>query len=199
MLSVSSFVKFFKFALTKTKPMKTSFPMILKNGWIYGLILAAISIVFSLLMYIFNVNMFTISFGIISFLVFVVAIPVTIGILGGNSLRLKFAPERQISYLDAVLSCLVIFLIGFLLSNLYSYIFNNFIDPEFMKQQVAKMTEMLQNYNLPQEKIDESIAKVEASNNIGKQILNSLIISAVLSLLVGLVIRKKDKVEEKMI
>ncbi|HNW74162.1 MAG: DUF4199 domain-containing protein [Bacteroidales bacterium] len=179
--------------------MKTSFPMILKNGWIYGLILAAISIVFSLLMYIFNVNMFTISFGIISFLVFVVAIPVTIGILGGNSLRLKFAPERQISYLDAVLSCLVIFLIGFLLSNLYSYIFNNFIDPEFMKQQVAKMTEMLQNYNLPQEKIDESIAKVEASNNIGKQILNSLIISAVLSLLVGLVIRKKDKVEEKMI
>lgn len=179
--------------------MKTSFTMILKNGWVYGLILAAIAIVFSLLTYIFNLNMFSVSFGIISFLIFVIAIPVTIGILGGNNLRLKFAPERQISYLDAVLSCLVIFLIGFLISNLYSYIFNNFIDPEYMKLQIAKMTEMLQNYNVPQDQIDKSIAKAEAGNQIGKQLLNSLIISAVLSLLVALVIRKKDKVEEKMV
>lgn len=146
--------------------MKTSFTMILKNGWVYGLILAAIAIVFSLLTYIFNVNMFSVSFGIISFLIFVIAIPVTIGILGGNN---------------------------------YSYIFNNFIDPDYMKLQIAKMTEMLQNYNVPQDQIDKSIAKAEAGNQIGKQLLNSLIISAVLSLLVALVIRKKDKVEEKMV
>ncbi len=179
--------------------MKTNFPLILKNAWPYGLILAGISIVLSVLFYIFNVNMFSITFAIFSFLIFVIGIPVTMSILGCNNLRLKHANEHQISYLDAAVSCLVILLVGFLISNLYSYVFNNFIDPEYMKQQISKMADMLQKYNLPQDKIDETMAKTENRMALGPMLLNSLIFGVVISLIVALFIRKKDKLDEKMV
>ncbi len=179
--------------------MKTSFPVILKNAWPYGLILGAISVVISLLLYIFNVNLFSIAMGIFSFLVFVLAIPVTFAILGGNNLRLKHKEDRTISYLDAVINTAIILLIGFLISNLYSYIFNTFIDPDYIKVQMAKMVDMLSEYNLPQEDIDKSIASAEKRMGLGSMLLNSVIITAVLSLLLGLIIRKKDKVDEKIV
>ncbi len=179
--------------------MKTNFLMILKNAWPYGLIMAGISIVLSILFYIFNVNMFSITFAIFSILIFVIGIPATMSILGCNNLRLKHANEHQISYLDAAVSCLVIVLIGFLLSNIYSYVFNNFIDPEYMKQQISKMAEMLQKYNLPQDKIDETLAKTEHRMALGPMLLNSLIFGVVISLIVALFIRKKDKLDEKMV
>jgi Protein of unknown function (DUF4199) len=179
--------------------MKTNLILILKNAWPYGLIMAGISVVISVLLYIINVNMFTITFAVLSLLIFVIGIPVTMSILGCNNLRLQHANERQISYLDAVVSCMVILMIGFLISNLYSYIFNNFIDPEYMKQQISKMADMLQKYNLPQDKIDETMAKTANRMNIGPMLLNSLIFSVVISLIVALFIRKKDKLDEKVI
>lgn len=179
--------------------MKTSIVKILQNSWPYGLILGIISIVLSLLLYIFNVNLFSITFSILSFIIFVLVIPITMGILGGNNLRLKYTEDRQISYLDAALTCLIIFLTGFILSNLYSYVFNNFIDPEYMKQQMAQLSKFMEGYNLPQEKIDEAIAKSEDRLKIGSQLLNSLIFSVILSAIVALFIRKKDKVDEKAI
>ena len=163
--------------------MKTTIPLILKNGWPYGLTLAGVSIVISLLMYIFDVNMFSITFAIFSFLIILVGIPVTFGVLGCNNLRAKYAPDRTISYLDALATCLVIFVIGFLLSNLYSYVFNNFIDPGYIKAQTQKLLEMLEKYNLPQAKIDETLAKTEKNFQIGRMLLTSVIVSAVLSLL----------------
>jgi len=179
--------------------MKTNFTLILKNGWPYGLILAAISIVLSLLLYIFDVNMFSISFAIFSGLIFLIAIPVTLSVLGCNSLRTKFAPERTITYVDALVTCLVILIIGFLLSNLYNYIFNNFIDPSYMKEQVRKLVEMLEKYNVPQEKIDETVASTEKNYSIGIMLRNSVVIAVVLALIISIFIRKKDKIEEKIV
>jgi hypothetical protein len=178
--------------------MKTNFTMILKNASVYGLILAAISIVISLLIYIFDVNMFSITFGILSFLIFLIAIPATFGILGCNKLRAKYAPDRRISYLDALVTCLVIFLIGYLLSNLYSYVFNTYLNPDYMKEQMRKLVEMLENYNLPQEKIDETLAKSEDNFKLGIMLRNSAIISVILSLILSIFIRKKDKFDEKI-
>jgi Protein of unknown function (DUF4199) len=179
--------------------MKTNFTLILKNSWPYGLILGAISIFISLLMYIINVNMFTITFAIFSFLILLIGIPVTMTILGCNNLRLKHASEHQITYLDAAITCLVILLIGFLLSNLYSYVFNNFIDPEYMKHQISKMTDMLEKYNLPQGDIDKTLTKTEKGMRLSSMLLNSAIISVVVSLIMALIVRKKDKLDEKVI
>ena len=179
--------------------MKTSIPVILKNSWPYGLILAAVSIVFSLLMYIFDVNMFSITFAIFSGLLMLIGIPSTMAILGSNNLRTKHAADRTISYLDALVTCVVILLIGFLLSNIYSYLFYHYLDPSYLKAQVQKMVEMLEKYNLPQEKIDETIAKTEKGFEIGRMLLTSLITSTVLSLIIAIFVRKRDKFDDKIV
>jgi hypothetical protein len=179
--------------------MKTSFGTILKNAWIYGVIFGVLSIIMNLLIYIFDVNMFSISFGILSFLVFLIAIPATFVILGTNNLRAKYALNREISYMDAVLTGLVILIIGFLISNLYSYVFNHYLDPEYMKAQMQKLVEVLEKYNLPQEKIDETMAKTEKRMGLASGLMTSGIVAVVLSLLVSLFTRKRDKVEDKMV
>jgi hypothetical protein len=178
--------------------MKMNFSTILKNALPYGLIMGGIFVVLSLLMYIADVNMFTIWFSILNFLVIVIAIPVTMVILGTNNLRLKHSPERRINYLEALLNCFIILLIGFFISVLYSYIFTHWIDPENLKHNIERLTEMLQSYNLPQEKIDEQVAKMESGSGIARQIIYSAGICVVLSLILALIVPKKDKELDKI-
>jgi hypothetical protein len=178
--------------------MKLNLNAIFKNALPYGLILGGIFVVLSLLMYIADVNMFSIWFSILNFLVVMIAVPVTMVILGTNNLRLKFMPEKRISYLQALLSCFIILFIGFFISILYSYIFNHWIDPEYMKHNIERFTEMMQGYNVPQETIDEQAAKMEGNMGIGRQIVFSIGITVVLSLILALIVRKKEKETDKM-
>jgi hypothetical protein len=178
--------------------MNLNFNTIFKNALPYGLILGGIFVVLSLLMYIADVNMFSIWFSIVNFLVMMIAIPATLVILGTNNLRVKLMPERRINYLQALLSGFIILFIGFFISVLYSYIFTNWIDPEYIKHNIEKFTEMMQGYNVPQETIDEQVAKMERNMGIGSQIIFSAGICVVLSLILALIVRKKDKEAEKM-
>jgi hypothetical protein len=178
--------------------MNLNFNAIFKNALPYGLILGGIFVVLSLLMYIADVNLFSIWFSIVNFLVMMIAIPATLVILGTNNLRVKLMPEHRINYLQALLSCFIILFIGFLISIIYSYIFNHWIDPEYMKHNIEKFTEMMQGYNVPQETIDEQAAKMEGNMGIGRQIIFSAGICVVLSLILALIVRKKDKETEKM-
>jgi hypothetical protein len=178
--------------------MKLNFTAILKNALSYGLILGGIFVVLSLLTYIADVNIFSIWFSILNFLVVMIAIPVTMVILGTNNLRVKFMPEKKINYLQALISCFIIFFIGFFISVLYSYIFNHWIDTEYMTHNIEKFTEMMQGYNLPQEQIDKQVAKMEGNMGIGKQIIFSTGVCVVLSLIMALIIRKKDKEIDKI-
>ena len=178
--------------------MKLSFNTLLKNSLPYGLIMGGIFIVISLLLYIADVNIFSIWFGIVNFLVMMIAIPAIFTILGTNNLRLKHAEEKRINYLEALISCFIILFIGFLLSGIYSWIFNSFIDPEYMKHNVEKFAEMLQGYNMPQDKIDEQVANMEKNIGIGRQLISSAIVCVVLSLIMALIVRKKEKISDVM-
>ena len=178
--------------------MNLNFNAIFKNALPYGLILGGIFVVLSLLMYIADVNIFSIWFSILNFLVLMIALPTTMVILGTNNLRIKLMPERRINYLQALLSCFIVLFIGFFISVLYSYVFNNWIDPEYMKHNIEKFTEMMQGYNVPQETIDEQVSKMEGNMGIGRQIVFSAGICVVLSLILALIVRKKDKETEKM-
>jgi len=177
--------------------MKTSFGTLFKNSSVYGLILAAILIVISLLIYILDINMFSIVGGIVSFVLLILALPITLMILSGNALRKNLTPDRQISYLDAVINSFILLVIGFILSNLFSYILVTWIAPGYLNHQIQMFMDMMNQYNVPEEEIEKGIERIRSQNNIGRNLLTSLITSAVLALLVGLVIRKKDKIEDK--
>jgi hypothetical protein len=176
--------------------MKAKFPVLMKNAVTYGVILGGILIVVSLLLYILNVNIFSIIFSVLNFLVFVLALPITFCIIGTNVLRQKHQEERVISYLDSAVHCFILLLVAMLLSNVYSYIFFHFIDKEYLQHMIDKFVEMMNSYNVPQEKIDESVAKMQKGFEIGRQLLSTLIISVVLALVISIFIRKKDKIKE---
>ncbi len=179
--------------------MKLSFNAIFKNALPYGLILGSVLVVLSLLMYIFNVNIFSIWFSILNFLVMVLTIPVTMVLLGTSNLRVKFAPDKKINYGQALLSCFLILVIGFTISILYSYIFNNLIDPGYITRNIDKFSEMMRGYNLSEEKIAEQVKKIQEGMGTVKQIIYSAGICVVLSLILALIVRKKDKIADSMI
>ena len=178
--------------------MKTSFNIILKNAPLYGFILGGIFVVLSLLIYITDVNIYSIWFSILNFLIMLIAIPVTMVIVGTNNLRLNHAPERRINYVDALINSFIILVIGFFISVLYSYVFNHWFDPDYMKNNIDKFIEMMQRYNMPEEKIDEQVAKMEENMGTGRQIMMSAGVCVVLSLIMALVVRKKDKESDKI-
>jgi hypothetical protein len=178
--------------------MKPNFNATLKNCLPYGLILGGILVVLSLLIYIADINMFSIWFGIVNFLVSVLLIPVTLVILGTNSLRIKLAPERKINYWQALLSCFIILFIGYFISVLYSYIFTHWIDTEYISHNIDKFRQMMQGYNVPENKIDEQVTKIEEGMGIIKQIITSTGICIVLSFILALIVRKKEKETDKI-
>ena len=96
--------------------MKTNFPLILKNAWPYGLILAGISIVLSVLFYIFNVNMFSITFAILSFLIFVISHPRPYTVSVGYMITPPFLRQSVM-----IFRCLSPGLSGCTFNNMYSY------------------------------------------------------------------------------
>jgi hypothetical protein len=172
--------------------MKLNLNAFLKNALPYGLILGGLFVVFSLLVYIAGINMFSIWFSILNFLI-LIAFTATMAILGTNNLRVKLFTDRKINYLQALLSCFIILFIGFFIQVLYNYVFTHWIDPEFTKHSIEKVSEMLQGYNLPQDKIDEQLVKAEQNQGLGHQIIYSLGACIVLSLIMALIVRKKDK------
>ena len=178
--------------------MKLSFKVIFKNAFSYGLILGGIFVIVSLLIYITDVNIFSIWFSILNFLIIFIALPVILVILGTNNLRINIAHDRTISYLDALINCFIILFIGFFISVLYSYIFNQWIDPEYMKHNIDKFITMMEGYNVSQEDIDDGVAKIENNLGMGRQMISSVIICVVLSAIMALIVRKKDKISDKI-
>lgn len=176
--------------------MKAKFPVLLKNSVTYGLILGVIFIIVSLLIYILDFNVFGIFYSVAYFLLIGLGLPVTFCILGTNNLRVKHQENKVITYLDAAVHCAILILTGMVLSNLYSYVFNHFIDKEYLKHMVDRFVEMMNSYNVPQEKIDDSVAKMEKGFGFPRQLITSVVTSVVLALIVSIFIRRKEKIAE---
>lgn len=178
--------------------MKVKIPLILKNALMYGLILGALFIVISLVTYITNLNIFSIWFSILNFLVVVLAIPLTFAVVGTNNLRLKHTEDHSITYLDSAVNCFILLITGLLMSNLYTFIFFQYIDPEYLKQMSDKVVEMMRSYNVDQERIDKTLADIDKGFQIGRQLLWTLGIALAGSLVLSIFIRKKDKLKESV-
>lgn len=162
-----------------------------KNGLISGSLL----ILFSTIIYIFNINMFSVTFSIIY-------APVTFGliiyfmVITMNKNRKSFF-NGKITYLECLYTGFVLSLSAMWLSSIFGYILYGLIDTEYMPKQIDKFVEMLQNYNVPEDKIQEQLTKIQNKMNPVKQLISSLyispIVSLVLSSIISIFIKKKDE------
>ena len=127
----------------------------------YGIYFGVASIVYFILIYAINFEFFG------RFLLFITigfAIQVTFMILGGIAERK--AAGGYLKYGKAMLSCLLIGLIGSLVSLIFSFIFVNYIDPEFLKNLSEVMKESVMNFmqsfgSINDEDIDKALANMD--------------------------------------
>jgi hypothetical protein len=138
--------------------------------------------------------MFAIFYGLLAITLYIVFMVMAI-----KKCRIVYL-EGKIKYLQCVLIGVVVILISGYISSLFNFLFYHYFDPEFMKKQFDGFVEKMQNYNLPQEKLDEIIESTSKRIDPTKQFITSLYsvpaMAAILSLIVSIFVRKKDNTFE---
>jgi len=171
---------------------KTSFLNIsLKNA----LILGGIFILFSVMVYVLDINMFSIMFSIVYFLI-IFGTTVFFMVKSMNYYKRNLL-DGKITYLQCFLTGFVMSVVAMWIAAIFGYIMYGLIDTEYMPKQIDKFAEMLQGYNMPADKIEEQLLKVQDKMNPVKQIISSLymspIASAIIAAIVSIFIKKNDE------
>ncbi|ASZ13511.1 DUF4199 domain-containing protein [Chitinophaga pendula] len=175
--------------------MKITNPGI-KWGLIYGLL----SVVISVIIWIITPELM---FSFWLPLIFMV-IAVIVGILVGKERRTQLG--GHITFKQALQPIFLAFVISGLISTLYTYLLYNVIDPSLTEQlkhySISTTESMLVKFKAPQDKIDEELDKLAATDfsmTIGKVFMNylySLIFMFFVSCILALIVRKKAPVSD---
>ncbi|MCO5242160.1 MAG: DUF4199 domain-containing protein [Chitinophagaceae bacterium] len=162
-------------------------------GLTYGLISGLASVIFSLIMYLGGVKWFVSPVAYAGFF-----IPVIIGVLAG--LKQKGLDGGYIDFAGALKVIFTTFVIGTLISSLFSYVLFNYIDVPFreaLAQETAeKAQQMMQRFGATQEQIDKATEDMMKANNysFSKQMLGAAFICIfwfVVSVIISAIIKKK--------
>ncbi len=106
-----------------------------------------------------------------------------------------------ITFKDAFSTYFLVIVVGFLISSLISLLIFNVIDTgaqeEIKQLSIDKVTDMMENFDVPQEAIDNAIAKIEEENTFSfvnqfKNYFISLAIYSVFGLLLAAIMKKKN-------
>ncbi len=161
----------------------------LKNG----LILSAISIVFSLI--IFMTGMMAKGFagilgiGILSLIISIVIMT--------NAVK-KHRDEdlgNAISFKRVFMLCLLMFVVSTIIGQIFSYFYTNFINPSVVQDTIEATRNMMEGFGADESVIDEAMAKAESDmkNPMStlKNSLGGIIFGAIVSLIIAAIMKKE--------
>jgi len=170
------------------------------NALKFGLFIGIANMVLTLMFYIFNIDLFSYTSMAMNFILSL-GIIISFFVFGVKSYR-QNALGGKITFMQAFTQGLLIGVIGYAIIGVFNYIFNAYIAPEYMAQQLNGFIEFMEGFNLPDEVFDQAISDFEENLPPMKQLLSSLksgtIMSLVVSLIVGLSI-KKDTTETQIV
>lgn len=165
--------------------------MAVNYGLYLGLILSAATII----AYTVNLELFTKWwYGII--LLFVI---IAFGIVSTS--KAKGALQGFISFKQAFSSFFITVAIGLLISTVVTVVIFNFVDPEaaeiVKESTIQASVSMMENFGAPQETINQTVAEMQNTNQFGMASLAQslawqLLFYAVIGLIVGAIMKKKD-------
>ena len=124
---------------------------------------------------------------------------IVLGVIAISSV--KKLMDGFISFKDAFSTFFMVIVVGFLISTIVAFLIFNVIDPEakeVLKQMsIEKVTEMMEKFNVPEEALDEAIAKIEETDSFSlvSQIKNffiTLAMYSVIGLIVAAIMKKKN-------
>ncbi len=175
--------------------------LIWRNAMNHGLYLGLILIVIDVIVYFFDLmtlSLFSSAIiGAISFLLYFVLI-----LFMTKSYRNNFL-GGYISYGNALLYGILVGAFAAIIHAVYSFIFNAFIDPEYMKNMMDKIAMMTEEYmvkhSVPQDVIDQQMNKFQTRELPSplmaalQSIPSSIIFTAIISLLTSIFVKKKQE------
>lgn len=165
-----------------------------------GLIIGAVSIVMFLIMYVADIKPVGIMMPII---IMVIGIAISIIILVVLFKKFRTTIGGFISFGDSFLYCFIAFAVSVIISQLFSYLFVMFIEPDYYKHIMDAQKAWMETYlagKMPEEKIAEQLDKLDAQtakmgsfSTVLKNLLGSLVVSGIIALIVGAVMKKKPE------
>ena len=175
-------------------------PSLINHAVKWGLISAAISIIITLLLYVVDYTLMV----QLKFLFFSLAIYLGLVIYAGIDYRKSVG-----GYLDfgkAFLHGFIVFALSGLVSTIFSILLYTVIDPELPTKLVDASMEntraMMENFGAPADSIDEALEKAKADTEkrftVGGMAIGyiwAVAVSAILALITGLIVRKRQPVE----
>jgi len=146
-----------------------------KIGFVAGIIL----IVYSTILYAFDIDIYDIAFSIVNGII-IFGLLIFTAIMGMKKMR-DIALAGKITYLQAFVGGFVVFFIALYLSNIFGFILNGYIDPEYLPSKmdglISKMEDMM-----PEEALDKMISNMEENLDPMKVFIKSLWLSPVIAI-----------------
>lgn len=173
--------------------METKSRSLFNNALIFGLLTAAVSVVFSVITYIIDLP-----YGSpVMYLSFVILLG---GMLYGTLQYRNNYAGGYISFGNAFLSGFLIVLVAAFISAVYSYVFTSFIDPAFLEKIVEMTMEKTEtdliSKGLSEEQIEPALAmtrKMMSSTAISiMAFLSSALVGAIVALIAAIFVKKED-------
>ncbi len=174
--------------------METNSRTVFNNSLIYGLITAAISIVFAVFAYILDIPQQS-PIMYFSFVILLAGM-----IYGTVQYRNKYS-GGYISFGKAFISGFLIVIIAAVISSIYSYIFLTFIDPSYLdkivEQAMEKAEKSMMDKGLTDEQMEPGLAMTRKFLSPGIMsffvVIYSALIGAIFALISAAIIKKEDK------
>ena len=169
------------------------------NAIKYGLIISVISILISLIYYIFDIEMFN-TMSMIANMVIGLLVGVLFFIIGIKNFR-NNGLGGKITFGQAFLQGLTIGIIGYVIIAIYNYVFNAFIAPEWGPNQVEGFYNWMEGFGLPDEALDEAVEEFKESMTPIGMTLSTLKSGAFMSVIVSLIVAasiKKDTTQTEI-
>ena len=171
-----------------------------KSGLIYGLYLGIISVLISVVIWAGSVMESMGIFGSLIIITVILIITFLLLLFFTKAYRNKEL-GGFISFGKAFQFAIIVVLISTIISSIYNYIFYTIIDPGYMENLMAvmqqKTIQYLEKVGAPESRIDKTLEKFEDIptlwESIKKGILNGVIGGAILSLIVGAIVKKKEE------
>lgn len=166
----------------------------LKFGLISGLILIA----YSVILYVADINIFAIAFSIVNGLI-MFGVMIFFTIMAINKTR-DLQLEGKITFLQSLIAGFVVLLVSGYISNIFSYLLNAVIDPEYMTRQIDNFIYAWEG-KMPEDALDQTIQKIEEGIDPVKAFLKNLYITPISALIVSAIISifiKKDKTSDSL-
>ncbi len=168
--------------------------LLLANALRFGLALAAVNFIIFLLYYILEVDIMSISFGIIS-LILTIGIYFGALIYSNNHLK-KTVFGGYLTYSQGLFNSFTVSAVSSIVNAVLMFLFYTFVDTEYLYEQMDKViVKMQESGMIPAEQLEKSIAeleKVTPLSSAAQGIWGGLLIGLIVALIISAITKTKS-------